>query len=398
MRQARRTKTVVVLSERGRVSALAERARDIAAVMGARVRELAIHPGVGRPDGNGAQLAAVRQGLADARPEMIVGGWPDASFEAQQALALAARLRLPGVFLRWKPEERVERVLIPTNGGPHTLQQMWVAGVLAKAAAAPQLALRVLTRGVGDAAPESEAETARLAKDLAAAQARMSRLDCAVETRYAPDPVTGIEEAARPTDLVVLGAPNSWRVAEHFGGSLPDAVARRVKAPMAMLLARRTPGIRLRDVFWQQTILPGLAPRNKEELLASLVDTLVNQGQAPAPWRDHLVERALAREAEQPTLAGHDTAFPHITVPDFTGVVGCMGICPQGVAFGSDGETAKFVFLLITPESFYEGYMTLMASIARIMIRPEARRRLLLCDGPLEVMEALDDLEAAETL
>ena len=97
-------------------------------------------------------------------------------------------------------------------------------------------------------------------------------------------------------------------------------------------------------------------------------------------------ETALAREKETSTSIGHEIAVPHARIPNLPGVIGCMGICPEGVDFeGPYREPVRFVFLLLTPQQNYRSYIPVLAQIATLMRPDDTRQQFLQCQTPTEV-------------
>ena len=93
------------------------------------------------------------------------------------------------------------------------------------------------------------------------------------------------------------------------------------------------------------------------------------------------------------TAVGSETAIPNAAIPDFLGISGCLGICPEGIDFG--GGTGKsglvrFIFLLISDNGNYSEYLTVLSEISRLMVLPALREDLLKCRDASEVMNVLD--------
>jgi len=347
-----------------------------------------------KPGGPGSDADARSRFAGHEQPAMLFADWPGGP-APQAVLRFAAARNIPAVFVRWPDSTPFDRVVIPTGGGPHALRQVWVANEIASRGGQPAHVLHVVRAepGMSDNSVDLARETA-----LAQFQARVMGISQAVQVCTAEDVVSGIISQVEPTDLVVLGAPNYWRMAEHFEGSIPDLIARAIPNPLLMLFAEKPQQVRLRDIFWRGTIRLGLKPRDKEEVIATLLDALVANNQVPQARRDNLLRRAVEREQILSTGVGCETAFPHITLPDFLGIVGCMGICPDGVDFGDigsgRGDITRFVFLLITPEDHYEEYLAVLARIAESLIRPSVRSKLLACNTPAEVLDVLEPEES----
>jgi len=319
---------------------------------------------------------------AQASPAMVVADWCPDPRELSATLSLTLDLHVPGVFVRENPSQQTRRILVPTTGGPHVVKQLWVANELARELDVPIQLLQVIARH------DAEEQRQRGGDALASARRRLAGITEPLDVIVAEDAVAGIRESTQPGDLIVLGAPNYWRVAHEFAGSIPDRVAKALSNSLLMLLTPKAARLRLQDIFWEEMILLNMAPRNRREALAMLVDVLVEHGQLPAQWRDPVLESAVAREDALSTAVGCETALPHVTIRDFGGLIGCFGICPRGVTFGQ-GQLTRFIFLLITPARAYGEYLNVLAMIARLVLQPETRARLLACKSPAEVSAIL---------
>jgi len=315
---------------------------------------------------------------------MIVSDWGRDTQELAATMRMALDLHVPGVFARHQTPEPVRRILIPTTGGPHVIKQLWVANELAQALSVPTQILQIVARH--DAADDQ----ARGGDAVAGARTRLAGLTGPMDVVVADDAVAGLVAYVRRGDLIVLGAPNYWRVLHQFEGSIPDLVAQALPNPLLMLLTPRASHLRLADIFWEEMIRLDLAPRDRRQALALLAEVLADHGQIPPSWKERVVECALAREGVLSTAMDCETALPHVAIPDFSGMIGCFGICPNGVAFGPpDGQPTRFIFLLVTPPSAYGEYLNVLALIARLVLRPETRERLLACRSAAEVSALL---------
>jgi len=365
---------MLALTEAGeREEATREVAAMIAAAREARITALR------GADGETA-AAQARRLAAEQRVGMVVAGWPADPARLQETLRLVLEVNALGVVARRASAAPPERLLAPTGGGPHTMHQMWIASALARAWGRPLRMARILL------AREESAHGAGLAE----LQARLMGIAEPVERVHAEDVPSGVRRIARPGDMIVLGAPNYWRVAQHFEGSIPDQVARALPNDIVMLLGRKPARLDVRDVFWEETVLLDLRPGGKEEVIRLLVDHLARRGQIPSPLREEVVNRALEREQLMSTAAGCETAFPHAALPGFQGVIGCLGVCPRGVDFGGgEPQPVRFVFLLVTPSDFYDDYLTLMARIAQALMQAKTRERMLRSREPGAILDLL---------
>ncbi|MBM4042441.1 MAG: PTS sugar transporter subunit IIA [Planctomycetes bacterium] len=336
------------------------------------------------PDAPGALREKAQRFAAEGDVGMIVSDWGRDPQELAATLRMTVGLHLPGVFARHDTAEPPRRLLVPTTGGPHVIKQLWVANELGRAFRVPTQILQIVARH------DVQAEEGKGGDALAHVRERLCGVTHPMDVVVADDAVSGIAAYARRDDLIVMGAPNYWRVLHQFEGSIPDLVAKTLPNPLLMLLTPRASHLRLRDIFWEEMLRVDMAPRDRREALAMLADVLAEHGQIPPEWRERVLDRALARESVLATAMDCETALPHVTIPDFDGMMGCFGICPQGVAFGdAEGQLTRFIFLLVTPPSGYGEYLNVLALIARLVLPPERRERLLACRSAAEVSAIL---------
>jgi mannitol/fructose-specific phosphotransferase system IIA component (Ntr-type) len=137
-------------------------------------------------------------------------------------------------------------------------------------------------------------------------------------------------------------------------------------------------------------------PRDKQESIDILIENLILHKQIPRASKSDILDRALRREQLMSTAVDCETAFPHVTIPGFFGVAASMGICPNGVAFGSEnGEPTRFISLFITPEGLYDDYLAALTKLARRMIDPQVRKALLMCETPSQARDILEPCDDA---
>ncbi len=326
-------------------------------------------------------LAEIQQQIIAFRPTLIITDWPNAEY-GENWLRFALQQNLSVVFLRWPEFTKIKRVLILSAGGIHIARQLWIAQKTAETYGCPAQILQVL-----QTSEMTNSETAA----ATSLQAKMLGINTPVKVAYANDVLSGLAGQVEDGDLLILGAPNHWRLSTHFSSSLSDQIAKHFSNPMMMLLGHRPEKIRLRETFWPLMINPGLSAVSREDAIAQLIDCLIRNNQAPQNWRKKLLQLALAREQGSSTAVGCETAFPHIMMPIKGGLAGCMGIFPQGVDFhASDQSLINFVFLFITPDNYYSEYLDILSLLSEKLISTEVRQHLLGCQTGTEVLAVLD--------
>jgi Kef-type K+ transport system membrane component KefB/mannitol/fructose-specific phosphotransferase system IIA component (Ntr-type) len=120
-----------------------------------------------------------------------------------------------------------------------------------------------------------------------------------------------------------------------------------------------------------------------EALVASLSGPLGN-----------LAERAgravLDREAVASTGLGDAVAVPHAVIAGLSRPLMALGFARQGIDFNSsDGHDARIVILLLMPPRAHDQEVRILAEIARTLLDPAARERLLEAQTEAEVMACL---------
>ncbi len=325
-----------------------------------------------------------------AAPRLVLAPWDDSS-DFTGLLNRVLELDAATVFLRSGgigELQSCERLLVPTAGGPHTLQQLRVARDIGSVLRLPMELLRITP---------ADYISDQISDEMAA---RMVGIRAGLTVHHAPDALAGILSVVHQKDLIMLGAPHYWRLHSHFRGSIPDLVSRRTTNPLAMLVARKPAQLSLVDVLWGEHVLLDVRARDRGEVVGLLLDALVEGHQLPGDMRDEALARALEREQALPTSIGCQTAFPHVALDDFLGVIGALAVCPAGVKFNGGEDPVHFVMLFVSGCHQYEDYLHVMAQFARQFIRPEVRRQLLQAKTAAEALNiicATDSSDAQPT-
>jgi Kef-type K+ transport system membrane component KefB/mannitol/fructose-specific phosphotransferase system IIA component (Ntr-type) len=98
----------------------------------------------------------------------------------------------------------------------------------------------------------------------------------------------------------------------------------------------------------------------------------------------------LDREAMASTGLGDEVAVPHAVIPGLKRPMVALGFAPGGIDFNApDGQAAKIVFLLLMPPRAHDQEVRILAQIARSVIEPESRARLLAAGSLTEVLTLL---------
>jgi mannitol/fructose-specific phosphotransferase system IIA component (Ntr-type) len=105
----------------------------------------------------------------------------------------------------------------------------------------------------------------------------------------------------------------------------------------------------------------------------------------------------LDREENAPTGLGDEVAVPHAVVPGLDRTLLAVGFAPHGIDFNAPDEIAsKIVFLLLMPPRAHDQEVRILAQIARAVIDPVARERLLRAASVDDVCTVLSERDRVE--
>jgi Kef-type K+ transport system membrane component KefB/mannitol/fructose-specific phosphotransferase system IIA component (Ntr-type) len=155
---------------------------------------------------------------------------------------------------------------------------------------------------------------------------------------------------------------------------------------MRRLLARRR-GPRFVEWMAPETFRPGLAAEDRSEAIWALAGAASLVAHVE---RDALARAVLARERIMPTGVGYGVAIPHARLPGLARAVIALGVIPAGVDFGApDGEPARIVALVVTPEQDDGLQLEILADLARALSDEATRERVLAASSWAALLEAL---------
>ena len=320
---------------------------------------------------------------------MMVMGWRgdvdrDAVLSSVNS-ALAKSVDVDTLIFKDKGFKPAHRIVVPTGGGGHSLMGLQVAADLSRAWGAELCVIRVARdRECRPHDPILERYCSQVHTDTEL-RLKLLGIEADVEVVPAVDVVAPIVSRIREDDFLVLGASNDWRQEEFLAGSIPDEIA--YEAPCSLLMVRAKPSpIRLNNIFFENTVRLNLAPSDKWDAISQMVDVLVDERQIPASQRQPVLDAALQRERQSSTAMGRETAIPHAPIENLPGIIGALAMCPDGVDFESQtGELVRFIFLLLTPQENYRGYIPILGQIANLMHSDESRADFMHCRTPSEL-------------
>jgi mannitol/fructose-specific phosphotransferase system IIA component (Ntr-type) len=136
----------------------------------------------------------------------------------------------------------------------------------------------------------------------------------------------------------------------------------------------------LRRGAWVGSLKAATPAAAIEELVASLRAQLGDKEPRAA-------RAVLDREATAPTGLGDEVAVPHTVIAGLSKPLMALGFSPEGIDFNApDGQPARVIFLLLMPPRAHDQEVRILAQIARAVIEPASRARLLQAKSLNEVI------------
>ena len=134
--------------------------------------------------------------------------------------------------------------------------------------------------------------------------------------------------------------------------------------------------MRIDDFLAEETVVPALEGRTKDDVIEELAEVVSRQHPEIDHWR--LVGALQDRERLNSTALGEGVAIPHGRLAGAKRVMGAFGRSPQGVDFNSlDGKPTHLFFLLVAPEDSAGAHLKALARISRLLKDDAFRARLM---------------------
>ncbi|MBF0533136.1 MAG: PTS sugar transporter subunit IIA [Candidatus Omnitrophica bacterium] len=151
----------------------------------------------------------------------------------------------------------------------------------------------------------------------------------------------------------------------------------------------------LTDFISRDAVTINLKSQGKEDVIAELVELLVETSAIDRKHKKKIVEILMAREALGSTAIGQGIAIPHGKYEGAKQLIGCLGISKKGVDFDSlDGEPAHIFFLLIAPADSAGPHLKALARISRLLKDKFIRESLKSAKDEKEMMAIIEQEDA----
>ncbi len=150
----------------------------------------------------------------------------------------------------------------------------------------------------------------------------------------------------------------------------------------------------LESFFRPELISVNLESTDKDDLFEEMVELFVRGGTGID--RKIALDALVAREEKMTTGIIPSIAIPHASCPGVKTGFGAIGICRQGVEYGSlDANPVRVVFMLLFGSDGTALHLNVMQHLALILKDPEVPAKFMEAKTPQEVYELVCRLEEA---
>jgi PTS system nitrogen regulatory IIA component len=146
--------------------------------------------------------------------------------------------------------------------------------------------------------------------------------------------------------------------------------------------------MKLGDYLDKEMILPELTASTKEEVLAELVERVVEV--YPSLDRERVLAVLKERESLGTTGIGDGIAIPHGKLDSLDRIILVAGRSTKGVDFEAlDFKLCNIFFLVLAPEQVAGVHLRILAQISRLLKDKEFRSAILSASGTEELWQLL---------
>jgi mannitol/fructose-specific phosphotransferase system IIA component (Ntr-type) len=146
------------------------------------------------------------------------------------------------------------------------------------------------------------------------------------------------------------------------------------------LAARAAPPVRrfhmrLTELILPETVVTGLAPASRDELLRSIVDDLDHKGLIAD--RDVAMRDLLAREVVMSTGVGNGVAIPHAYTDGGDRLIAGLYRTREAIPFGAPDESdVDLFFVVLGPRASRRDHIRVLAKISRLIGHADFRENM----------------------
>ena len=152
--------------------------------------------------------------------------------------------------------------------------------------------------------------------------------------------------------------------------------------------------MRLGDFVLEESIVSELRATQKREVLAEVVESLIDAGCLDPEAKESVVDALMHREEIGSTGIGHGVAIPHAKHPAVRRLLGAYAHSSAGVDFSSlDGQPVKALFLILWPAGVIGPHLEAIAQVSRVLKRDNFLERLKEASDKREIVSLFSEAD-----
>jgi len=152
--------------------------------------------------------------------------------------------------------------------------------------------------------------------------------------------------------------------------------------------------MKLKELVVEGAVVPELKASDRDEVIAEMIDALIDAGVADKSIRGDLLGLVLERESKGSTGFGKGVAVPHVKHAGVSKIAAGVGLSGSGVEFNAlDKQPVYSVFLLLSPADKPEDHLQAMEVIFKSLSNETFRRFLRQAEDTPSVMTLLEDAD-----
>jgi len=152
--------------------------------------------------------------------------------------------------------------------------------------------------------------------------------------------------------------------------------------------------MKMMEIVSEEAIVPRLESRDRDGVIAELVDALIRSGAAEESLREELIASVKSREERGSTGFGKGVAVPHVKHDDVKEMAAAVGVSQDGVDFNAlDKQPVYSFILLLSPAQRPDEHLQAMETIFKNLSQDTFRKFLRQATTTEEVLTLLEDAD-----
>lgn len=146
----------------------------------------------------------------------------------------------------------------------------------------------------------------------------------------------------------------------------------------------------LKKYLTEKTITLSLRSETGDGILQEMVELLCGAGKLDPGYRETAFQALQRRERMMTTGLQDGIAIPHAKTEGVRGLVGAIGIKPEGIDFGAlDGKPSRIFVVTLSSKGAPIPHVHFLAEVCRLLQEESMRQRLLEARSTREVLDIL---------